>query len=57
MGNLMHIHHHAPIDKNYKVEPKLDNIDGIIEECHATANKFKVEPLGELPCPVPPEVE
>jgi len=41
----------------YKREPTLKNITGIIEECHETAFKFKVEPLGELPCPVPSEVE
>lgn len=41
----------------YKREPTLKNVTGIIEECHETAFKFKVEPLGELPCPVPSEVE
>jgi len=41
----------------YKTEPGLENVSGIIEECHETADKFKVEHLGELPCPVPSEVE
>ncbi len=41
----------------YKTERRLKTVTGIIEECHETADKFKVEHLGELPCPVPPEVE
>lgn len=38
----------------YKTEPDLKNISGIIEEFHKTANRFII---GELPCPVLPEVE
>jgi len=41
----------------YKTEPGLKSVTGIIEECHKTAFKFKVEPLGEMRCPVPSEVE
>ena len=37
----------------YKQEPAKE----IIEECEKVADKFKVDPLGDIGCPVPPEVE
>lgn len=41
----------------YKREPALKEVPEIIEDCHKVADKFDIKGIGELPCPVPPEVE
>ncbi len=39
------------------VDPELKDVEEVIEECQEVADKYKIEPLGDLGCPVPPEVE
>lgn len=48
---------HGKKEAPYKEEPKLKNVEEVIEECKEVADKFKVDPLGDIGCPVPPEVE
>lgn len=40
----------------YKLPP-LKDVEEVIEDCQEVADKFKVDPLGDIGCPVPPEVE
>jgi len=41
----------------YKSEPPLKDVEEVIEECNEVADKFKIDPLGEIECPIPSEVE
>jgi len=41
----------------YKSEPPLKNVDEIIDECREVADKFKIDPLSDIGCPLTPEVE
>lgn len=41
----------------YKVEPELKDVSKIIKECEEIADKYEVEPLGDIGCPIPPEIE
>lgn len=53
VDDVIHVHGEAP----YKSEPPLKDVDDVIDECHAVADKFKVDPPGDKECPVIPEVE
>jgi len=41
----------------YKVEPDLKKAKEVIEECRDVAEKVTIQPLGEIECPLPSEVE
>ena len=57
MNRLRPEHYQANKKAPYKTEPILEDVSDGMEECEKVANKFSIESLGEIPCPIPSEAE